>query len=139
MSSDRSEPTLVRWFPHLCIAQGILLVLQGFLGGRGLFKNHDLIEVHGYVGEFIFLLAAVIVIAAWQGRQTGRLGKPELVISLINIALVIAQLGLGFSTRDSVDAAAWHLANAVLVSGTTFALIALSLRRPMPAEPMINQ
>jgi hypothetical protein len=128
VSTEHREPAIARWLPHLTITAAVLLLIQGLLAGRGLFLDHDLIEVHGYVGEFTFLVAVAIVISAWTGRQSGRYGKPELVLAFLNAVLVVIQLALGFGTRDSADAAAWHLANAVLVTGILFALLALSLR-----------
>jgi hypothetical protein len=124
---------MARWLPYLAIAAGVLMVVQAFLAGRGLFFNHDLVEIHGYVGEFTFLVCIAIVIAAWLGKQSGRYGQTELYLAGTNMILVVVQLGLGYSTRDNLAVVAWHLANAVLIAGTLAALIALTLRRPLPS------
>jgi hypothetical protein len=135
-NAARNEPAMARWLPHLAIAAGVLMVVQAFLAGRGLFFDRDLIEIHGYVGEFTFLIGVAIVISAWLGRQSGRYGQTELILAGTNMILIVAQVALGYSTRDNLAVVAWHLANAILVSGTIAALIALSLRRPLPSEPV---
>ena len=136
-STGRREPAMARWLPHLAILAGVLMVFQAFLAGRGLFLDRDLIEIHGYLGEFTFLVGVAIVISAWLGKQSGRYGQTELILAVTNLLLIVAQLGLGYGTRDNLAIVAWHLANAVLVSGTIAALIALSLRRPLPSGPAV--
>jgi len=132
-STSRHEPALARWLPYLSIAAGILLVLQAFLAGRGYFRDPDLIEIHGYVGELTFLVAIGMIISAWLGRASGRYGQTELGLAVATLVLVVAQLGLGFSTRDNLTLVAWHIANSILITGTVSAVIALTLRRPVSA------
>ena len=92
--TGRNEPAMARWLPHLAILAGVLMVLQAFLAGRGLFFNRDLIEIHGYVGEFTFLVGVAIVISAWLGKKSGRYGQTELYLAGTNMILIVAQLAL---------------------------------------------
>lgn len=68
------------------------------------------IELHGYVGNTLFVLALLNGGLA-VGRRHGEL------IALIIGMLVFAQIGLGYVGRDSLEAAAWHIPNGVLLMG----------------------
>ena len=57
---------------------------------------------------------------------------PEGVVGADLVVLVVAQLGLGYSGRDSAGAAALHVPNGVLIFGITTALVALSANRRSP-------
>jgi hypothetical protein len=114
----RAEATVVR--PGLLpVYKGVaalfaaLVLLQALLAGRGLFKDYDLIDLHGMVANVIFLVALAQVGLAFA--TVGR-GAP-LLLSGALVVLVVVQIALGFAGRDSAEAAAWHIPNGVLIAG----------------------
>jgi hypothetical protein len=92
------------------LAFGVLV--NAFIAGRSLIGEWDIV-VHGVIGNGIFVLAVALVALALLARAD------RLVVgsSAVLMALVFAQVGLGYSGRDSAEAMAWHIANGVLVVG----------------------
>jgi hypothetical protein len=70
------------------------------------------IELHGYVGNSLFILALV------NGGLALNRRRGELIALIIGMG-VFAQIGLGYVGRDSLEAAAWHVPNGVLLMGLT--------------------
>ncbi len=115
------------WFRWIAVTTAALVMVQALLAGRGLFVDVGLIEVHGWVGNATFLAAiaqAALAVAGWRG---GTLGRAEVVLSSLLVALIVAQLGLGYSGRESAGAASWHIPNGVLIFGVNSATLALAL------------
>jgi len=103
------------------------VLVQAFLAGRGLFVDFDLIEVHGYVGNAVLVLAVAQVILAFAATG-GSAGRRVLVgLSGALVVLTIAQTGLGYVGRDEAEAAAWHVVNGVLIFGVATGHLALAL------------
>ena len=117
--------------PVLKVVAGLfaaLVLAQALLAGRGWFLDRDLIEVHGYVGQAVALVAvlqAALVFAA-VGPVGGR--APIVVLSVAILLLVFVQIGLGYAGRESADAAAWHVPNGVLIFGLSTANSAMVFR-----------
>jgi hypothetical protein len=80
------------------------------------------IELHGYAGNTLFILALVNGGLAVKRRQG------ELIALIIGM-LVFAQIGLGYVGRDSLEAASWHVPNGVLLMGLTTYQFATASRR----------
>jgi uncharacterized membrane protein len=122
---------LVRSYPWLAVLTGMAVLLQAILAGRGWFVlgSHNLIEVHGVIGNLTFILVLLLVVGAWLGRQARVMTNTELILSIALVILTAAQLGLGYSGRDSGTAASLHIPNGILVTGLTAALIAISFMR----------
>jgi hypothetical protein len=129
VTDQANANVLARWFPNIAIAVGVCVFLQAILAGRGWFIDYDLIKVHGYVGEITFVLTLLLLISAWLGRQAGLIGIVELGLTALLMVLLVAQLALGYSGRDSGTAASLHVPNAILITGITAALITLGQRR----------
>lgn len=106
--------TLVRVF---AAAMGALILVQGFLGGRGFFISPKLLDAHEMVGSLTWLVAAgqvAVVFFTIKSRERAML----LGMSIAVLVLTTIQMGLGFSAKDgSGESAAWHLFNAVLLTG----------------------
>jgi uncharacterized membrane protein len=115
----------------LAVLTGMAVLLQAILAGRGWFMlgSHNLIEVHGVIGNLTFILVLLLVVGAWLGRQARVMTNTELILSIALVILTAAQLGLGYSGRDSGTAASLHIPNGILVTGLTAALIAISFMR----------
>lgn len=90
-----------------------LVLVQAFLAGRGWFVDFDLIEIHGYLGNAVFLIAILqLALALGVGLRGPRLG-----VSAVILILVFAQVGLGYAGRESAVSASWHIPNGVLIFG----------------------
>lgn len=106
---------LVRIF---AVLMGILILLQGFLGGRGFFQDTGLLKTHEYVGEATFLVALIQVGVVFATLRGARDRNMLLGMSGLILVLTAIQLGLGFSAKDNGGgAAAWHIFNGVLLTG----------------------
>ncbi|MCB0993713.1 MAG: hypothetical protein KDB21_01385 [Acidimicrobiales bacterium] len=117
-----------RWFT---LAFCLLVLVQAVLAGRHLYDGAD-IDLHGYVGNATFLVGVFTAVAAWRGRLERRL----LMIAVALVVLSFAQTGLGYSGRDSAEAAALHIPLGVLTFGVAGAQAALAwLVTPDPRTP----
>ncbi len=101
-----------RWITVVTIA---LVLIQAILAGRGWFRDFDLLKTHGDIGSVTWLVVIAQLVLAYLNRQT--LGRIPLYLGIALVVLVSAQLGLGYSGRDSANAAAWHVPNGVLIFG----------------------
>jgi hypothetical protein len=111
----------------IVLAVGVLI--QAWLGSTGFFQGEpDRIDVHGMLGNFMFLVAVIQVGIAFYAMTKGIASRNLLILSVVTVLLVVAQIGLGYSTRDSIDALAWHLPNGVLLMGVTTATAVLAWR-----------
>ena len=67
----------------------LLILVQAFFAGRGLFLDHDMIDVHGGLGTLTALLvivqAALVLFAGLRGGTR----TPLLITSLLLVVLVI--------------------------------------------------
>jgi hypothetical protein len=92
------------------VAFGVLV--NAFIAGRSLIGDWDIL-VHGIIGNGVFVfavLALVLAVVLHAGRTT-------VAAAALLAVLVFAQVGLGYSGRNSPDAVAWHIPNGVLIFG----------------------
>ena len=112
-----TRPSLVQALRYVTPLAPLLILIQAFFAGRGLFLDNDLIDVHGVLGNVTLLLvivqAALVLFAGLRGSTR----IPLIVVSVLLVVLVIVQIALGYSGRDGGQAAAWHVPNGVLVFG----------------------
>jgi hypothetical protein len=95
----------------------LLVLLQAFLAGRGLYIDHDYIDIHGGVANGIMLVVLAQAVLAYLAMARGYAGGWLFGICCALVVLVVAQIGLGYSGRDSADSAAIHIPNGVLILG----------------------
>lgn len=101
-----------------------LVLVMAAIAGRSIFGPWD-IEVHGWIGNAVFVLVVVNLAVAIARRAT----TSELTIAALLGALTFAQVGLGYVGRDEIEAAAWHIPNGVLLMAlSTYQLAMLQLR-----------
>lgn len=88
-----------------------LILVQAFLAGRALFGGWS-ITVHGVVGNVTFVFALATLVLAWRARQ-----RPATTAAAVLVVLISAQIGLGYSGRETLEAAAWHVPMGVTIFG----------------------
>lgn len=94
----------------------LLVLIQAAMAGHSnrLFGGIN-IELHGVVGNALFTLILVELVLAFVIKAgTGRLA----VLGGLTV-LSVAQTGLGYMGRNSLDAAGWHIPLGVLIFGVT--------------------
>ena len=87
---------------------------QAVIAGRStrLFGSWS-IELHGMLGNIVFLLAA----AGYVGSFVSKAGRRSQALTIALVVFTMAQLGLGYSGRQSLSSAAWHIPLGVATFG----------------------
>jgi len=116
------RPQLLSPIITLSWANGIIVLLMALLGGR-FFVEPSVIDVHGYIGNLFFVLVLVQAGLLVMAGISGWLGKLLMGLSIVSALLVVAQLGLGYSGRESATAMSFHIPNGVLIFGLSVAII----------------
>ena len=98
----------------LAVASVVVVLVMAALAGHStrLFGSGD-IELHGFLGELLFAVAVVMVGLAWFTHVR----RVVVGLAVAFAALCFVQVGLGFVGRDTIEAAAWHIPNGVLIMG----------------------
>ena len=91
----------------------VTVVVLAFLAGRFLFLGDLIIETHGYIGNTVFVLALANLGLGLADKAEGA----DMAVAGMIALLTFAQIGLGYVGRDTVDAAAIHIPNGVLLMG----------------------
>lgn len=121
------EGSAIGWAFRAFAALTVALVLvQAALAGRGLYGDPGVISLHGWLGNVTFAAAIAQVAVGFGGLRRGAVGRSEAGLSLLLLALIVAQLGLGYVGRERAGAAAWHIPNGVLTFGVAAAILALA-------------
>ena len=102
--------SLLRAHRTLAAVIAALILVMAAIAGRSLFGTWD-IEVHGYVGNGVFVLAVANLALAILRRP----GNAELTVAAAIAMLTFGQVGLGYVGREELEAAAWHVPNGVLL------------------------
>ena len=119
---DRSG--LLTTYRVLAGLSAVLVVVMAALAGHStrLFGSGD-IDVHGYLGELLFGVSVVMVVLSFMTQTRGLVVGHAVAFA----ALCFAQVGLGFVGRETIEAAAWHIPNGVLIMGVAASHLALIL------------
>lgn len=120
-AASTSNPMLVTALKAVAALFAVLILIQAILAGRGWYVDFDLIRVHGYVGNAVFLLSAGLVVLVYLVGLRG----PTLLLSGAIFLLVFGQVGLGYAGRESAISASLHVPNGVLLFGLTTAVCML--------------
>lgn len=125
-----SPSTLAR-ARQVCAALVLGLVfLLAILAGRFLTFGDLVIETHGYIGNGVFMIALVNLGLGLVAKADGH----DMAIAFAIVALMFAQIGLGYVGRDTLDAQAIHIPNGVLLMGLAGYQYAVLRNRPEPAR-----
>lgn len=112
---------LFRWVGAVLTA---LVLMQAVLAGQFLNTQAEARGVHRIIGEFLGLLAVVLMA---QGYRLRGFSPSAWWLSVAVFLLVVAQTGLGFAGREVATAAALHVPVGVLTFGVAL-LTAMPLR-----------
>jgi hypothetical protein len=126
MTSTIERPGLTMTLKVLAVVTPVLILAQAVIAGRFLFGSWQ-ISVHGTIANLVFPLTIGIVALTLALRRPAT----EIAVAAVLLALVTAQLGLGYSGRESLGAAAWHIPTGVATAGAAMMLLAFQLR-PAP-------
>lgn len=122
----------VRW---LSAITALLVLLQAALIGQALYLGDtSLLSLHGWLGSGSFLLALLLTGAAFLAVQRGELPRSVIAHGLIVVALMLAQLGLGYMGRRGGWPAAIHIPNGVVIASLLSALLASTFLMPRAAS-----
>lgn len=132
-----TSPTTTRAVPmlraHRTLAglTAALILVMAVIAGRSIFGSWD-IEVHGWIGNGVFVLAVANLALAIARRAT----TSELTVAALLAMLTFGQVGLGYVGRDEIEAAAWHVPNGVLLMAiSTYQLATLQARVALGQRP----
>jgi hypothetical protein len=126
-----STASLLRAHRTLAAVIAALILVMAAIAGRSLFGPWD-IEIHGFVGNGVFVLAVIGFGLAIYRRP----GTPELTVAALIAMLTFAQVGLGYVGRETLEAAAWHIPNGVLLMAlSTYQWATLQARVAASAGP----
>ncbi len=111
----------------------VAILEQALTASLGLFDARpNLIDIHRQVGDGLALLALIGAGIAIYGNIRGVIGRRLLWIAIALVPLVIGQLMMGYATRESATAIAWHIPLGVTLMSLTTANPVLAA---LPARP----
>lgn len=100
----------------------VAILEQALTASLGLFDDRpNLIDMHRQIGEGLSLLALIGAGIAIYGNIRGVIGRRVMWISIALVPLVIGQVMLGYETRESATAIAWHIPLGVALMSLTTA------------------
>lgn len=128
-----------RWttaFRIVAVLFAVAILEQALTASLGLFDARPgLIDMHRQIGDGLSALALIQAGIAIYGRTRGVIGKATMWISIALVPLVIGQVMLGYETRESSTAIAWHIPLGVaLMSLTTINAVLAMLPAPVRAR-----
>lgn len=136
-SAERSVPSgnsaINGVFKGLSAVTAALVLLQAVLAAQGFWRASEfpnLLNVHGIVGNLLFLLVIAQAAIALYGTTRGGIGRNVAILNLVILGLVVLQIGLGYTGRSSATAVSWHVPNGVLLFGLAVLNATLVLTRP---------
>lgn len=121
-----------RLVPILAWVIAALILLQAALAGSGQFLGAQVMELHGWIGAAVFMLAALLLMVAFFGRHVGA----AVFCSLLILLGTFAQIGLGYMGRRAGlgVASAVHIPIGVLLFGLAVAVAIIVMLRPRAGQ-----
>ncbi len=126
--SSTTSMTIYKW---LTIVTALAMLVQAVLGSQGSFYggHRGLLTGHAQIGNTFFLLVVIQAFLSFQLSNAKVLPRWVLGLNIVLILLTVAQIGLGYSSRDNIAVVAWHIPNGVLLMGTCTVLASLAWSR----------
>ncbi len=119
-----TDPRLIRGFQLVAGLIALLILGQATLAGQFEHNGADLKGVHAMMGNVLFMLAIVHLALAWLTRDAWRYRM--VIWATLVLLLIVAQIGLGYGSRDSGDAAAIHIPLGVFLFSLSTIIAMLS-------------
>lgn len=90
--------TAYRW---LATTFALFIVVQGWLGSNGAFNGTPwMVTGHGHLANAMFLMIIVQTVLSWLLYGKLLITMREVALNVVLVALTIAQIGIGYSTRN---------------------------------------
>lgn len=126
--SSTTSMTIYKW---LTIVTALAMLVQAVLGSQGSFYggHRGLLAGHAQVGNIFFLLVVIQAFFSFQLNNGRIVPRWVLGLNIVLILLTVAQIGLGYSSRDNIAVVAWHIPNGVLLMATCTVLAVLAWSR----------
>ena len=136
-SSSNTSVTIYKW---LTIVTALAMLVQAVLGSQGsVYGGHrGLLTGHAQVGNTFFLLVVIQAFLSFQLSNGRIIPRWILGLNILLIVLTVAQIGLGYSSRDNIAVVAWHIPNGVLLMGTCTMLAVLAWSRTTTSSTTTN-
>lgn len=129
-TTNSGSPGLVLGLRITSVLLTLGLLVQAWLGSSGFFEGDaNLTTAHEMLGNIFFLAAVGQVVLSFLAFQKGVAARSLVIVSVVLLAGVVAQLGLGYVGRENASAMAWHLPNGVLLMGLCTLSLALAWNR----------
>ncbi len=119
-----TDPRLIRGFQLVAGIIALLILGQATLAGQFEHNGADLKGVHAMMGNILFMLALIQLALAWLTRDSWRYRM--VIWSVLVLLLIVTQIGLGYGSRDSGDAAAIHIPLGVFLFSLSSIIAMLS-------------
>lgn len=110
-----SRTKLLNGYRALAGLLAVLVLVQAWMAGHSSvlgFGDLDIVA-HGIVGNVSYLIAVGVLVLTIVARAN----KASIGVAAAVVVLMTVQIALGYSGRDSNDAAAWHVPNGVAIFG----------------------
>ena len=116
MTASAPRPGLVNAFKVSCHVTTLLVILQAVLAGLFISaENHDAKNQHELMANITVLAVAVQLVLAFLVRTWSEFRLMYWVAALL--ALVVAQTGLGYASREDTLPEAIHIPLGVFIFG----------------------
>ena len=102
----------IRLYRFAAVLLVVLVAAQAVIAGQHLFGTWG-IGVHAALGNAVFALVVAVAVLAFLRLD----GGTRRAVAVVMVAVVTAQIGLGYSARSSLGAAAVHIPLGVLLFG----------------------
>jgi len=129
-----SRSGLVTGFKISAHATTLLVLVQAVLAGVFISgEEHDAVDVHEIMSNVILPVVAVQLVLAFLVRGEGRFQLVYWVALLF--VLSVAQIGLGYGSREDTLWEAIHIPLGVLIFGLALVISTLAVLDERPREP----
>lgn len=136
MSAATPRPGLVSAFKVSCHVTTLFVILQAVLAGLFISgEQADAKDQHEVMSNVIFLAVAVQLVLAFLARREGRFQLFYWVALLF--VLSVAQIGLGYGSREDTLWEAIHIPLGVFIFGLALVISTLAVLGGRPQEPRV--
>lgn len=107
----------------------VMVLVQAVIAGQALFGDWSIVA-HGVLGNVTFTVAIAAHVLAIVAKH-----RPAIRWTAALAVLLTAQIGLGYTGRETLEAASWHVPLGVTIFGVTVHLATLGSRPPGGPAP----